>query len=75
MNNELDFIDVLSILSFWISLQNLKINISQQDMDNQTTELTERLEKAINDIHEHLSVQDTKINALLNRLEDLNGNT
>ena len=73
MNRELDLMDILSIASFLIAVQNLDLNVSGDDMHRQTNELTERLEKAINDIHEHLTVQDAKLNIILNRLEDVYG--
>ena len=75
MNREYDFLDVLTIASFLISLQNLDLNASTDDLSKYTTEIIERLEKDLDDIHGHLSVQDAKINALLNRLEDLYGST
>ena len=37
--------------------------------DAQTQELDERLRKVIDDIHGHLSVQDAKLNLILNKLE------
>lgn len=73
MNREYDFLDVLTIASFLISLQNLDLNASTDDLSKYTNEIIERLEKDLDDIHGHLSVQDAKINALLNRLEDLYG--
>ena len=75
MNREYDFLDVLTIASFLISLQNLDLNASTDDLSKYTNEIIERLEKDLDDIHGHLSVQDAKINALLNRLEDLYGST
>ena len=75
MNREYDFLDVLTIASFLISLQNLDLNASTDDLSKYTNEIIERLEKDLDDIHGHLSVQDAKINALMNRLEDLYGST
>lgn len=75
MNREYDFLDALTIASFLISLQNLDLNASSDDIAKTSNEIIERLEKDLDDIHGHLSVQDAKINALLNRLEDLHGNT
>ena len=75
MNREYDFLDVLTIASFLISLQNLDLNASTDDLSKYTNQIIERLEKDLDDIHGHLSVQDAKINALLNRLEDLYGST
>ena len=68
-NGELKFLDILSIISFAIALENLDLNISARDLDAQTQELDERLRKVIDDIHGHLSVQDAKLNLILNKLE------
>lgn len=68
-NGELKFLDILSIISFAIALENLDLNISARDLDAQTQELDARLRKVIDDIHGHLSVQDAKLNLILNKLE------
>lgn len=73
---EWTFLDILSIASFCISLQNLDLNISQDNLDNQTQELDKRLRYVVDDIHRHLQNQDAKINKILNLLEELkNGDT
>ena len=63
--NELTFIDVLSIISFCVSLQNLDLNLSQNDLDKQTQELDSRLKRVVDDIHLHLQEQDKKIDLIL----------
>ena len=68
-NGELTFLDILSIISFCVGLQNLELNITASDIDAQTQDLDKRLHGVINDIHGHLSVQDTKLNLILNKLE------
>jgi len=68
-NGELTFLDIISIISFCVGLQNLDLNITEQDITNQTQELDARLRDVVDDIHNHLSVQDTKLNVILNRLE------
>ena len=70
-NEELTFLDLLSIVSFCVALQNLDLNLAQEDLDNQTQELDRSLRKVVDDIHQHLSVQDAKLNLILNRLEEL----
>ena len=65
------FIDLLSIISFCVGLQNLDLNLAQEDLDRQTQELDSRLRTVVDDIHGHLSVQDTKLNLILNKLEVL----
>lgn len=74
-NRELSFIDLLSIASFVIALQNLDLNVGQDDISKQTHDLMNGLEQAISDIHGHLAVQDTKLSIILNKLEELYGDT
>ena len=68
-DNQLTFIDILSILSFIIGLQNLELNITQNDMDDQTREIDRRASNLVSDaleeIHTHLQEQDAKIDRLL----------
>lgn len=71
-NGELTFLDIISIISFCVGLQNLDLNLAQEDLDAQTQELDRRLREVVDDIHSHLSVQDTKLNMILNRLEAMN---
>lgn len=70
-NGELTFLDIISIISFCVGLQNLDLNTAQEDLDNQTQELDKKLRKNIEDIHQHLSVQDAKLNLILNKLENM----
>lgn len=57
-NKNLDIIDFLSVLSFYIGLQNLDENLSQE-------KAADLLSIAIQDIHDHLSEQDKKIDKIL----------
>lgn len=69
-NGEWTFIDLLSIVSFIVGLQNLDLNLTQENLDNQTVELKaqvdKEVQKALEDIHKHLEMQDEKLNTLLN---------
>lgn len=74
-NGQLTFLDILSILSFLISCQNLELNVSQDDIAKQAKELSEqadkRIQKVLDEIHGHLSVQDSKLNILMEQLEEI----
>lgn len=74
-NGQLQFMDILSILSFMISCKNLDLNISAEDIARSAHEINEmgdkRIERVLEEIHGHLSVQDTKLNIILKQLEDL----
>ena len=69
-NGQWTFIDLLSILSFMIGVENLELNVAQEDLDNQTQELDRRLKAVIDEIHSHLEAQDEKIDTILKLLEE-----
>lgn len=67
---ELTLLDLISIISFCVGLQNLELNITEQDINEQTQDLNKSLKAVVDDIHNHLSVQDAKLNLILNKLEE-----
>ena len=69
-NGEFTFLDLVSIISFCVGLQNLDLNIAQEDLDNQTQELDRKLRENVNDIHEHLQIQDEKLDMILEELRN-----
>ena len=74
-DGQFDFLDIVSLMSFCIALENLDLNISQEDIQKSSAEIerhfNDKLEKALSDIHGHLSVQDTKMNIILEKLEEI----
>ena len=68
-NGEFTFLDIISIISFCVGLQNLDLNITEQDINNQTQELDRRLKEVVDDIHRHLQAQDDKIDAILSEVQ------
>ena len=64
-DGEWTFIDIISLIGFCVGLQNLDLNISQENLDNQTQELDAKLHEVVNDIHKYLTLQDEKINRIL----------
>ena len=68
-NGSLTFLDLLTIISFCVGLQNLDLNIAQDDLDKQTKELDRRLREVVDDIHQHLQVQDAKLDRILSEVE------
>lgn len=73
-NKELTFIDILSIASFIIGLQNLDLNITQNDLSSQTKEIDDKADKRVNallsEIHDHLQAQDRKIDRIERLVQD-----
>lgn len=74
-NGQLDFLDIISIMSFVIGLENLEMNITQNDIANQTAEIDERvndhLQSVLNEIHAHLEDQDTRLSVIEKTLKEI----
>ena len=60
-----DLLDAVSLVSFFIALENLEMNITQEDMQEVETKFNERLETILQEIHGHLAEQDKKLDLLL----------
>lgn len=69
-NGEITFLDLLAVMSFAIGLANYGENLTQSDKQELMEEVNQGVKTALHDIHEHLSVQDTKINLLLRLVEE-----
>lgn len=74
-NGQLNFIDLLSVLSFYIALLNLDMNITQNDIAEQTADIDNRvnqhLHSILDEIHQHLQEQDIKLSDIQKQLEEL----
>ena len=72
---QISIIDLLSVMSFYIGLINLEMNITQNDIAEQTTEIdqkvNEHLHNVLTEIHSHLQSQDKKLIEIEKRLEEL----
>lgn len=64
-NNQLTFLDIITIMSFCISLMNLDENLSQGDKQDLQNDLTEKMKIILKEIHSHLEDQDKKIDKIL----------
>ena len=64
------FLDIITLISFCIALENLDMNITQEDMQNSTEKLDKALRSNVEEIHEHLEMQDEKINKILEVLNN-----
>ena len=62
-NRELDVLDILNVLSFYIGIKNLDENLSQTTAGN-------LLDKAVEDIHKHLEEHDSKRDMILKELSN-----
>ena len=66
---QLTFIDILSVASFLIALENLDENMTQSDKQELQSDLADKSNSILKEIHDHLEEQDRKLEAILNRLE------
>lgn len=64
-NGEFTFIDIISLISFYVGLENYASNISQEDVQQVA-------EGILNEIHNHLQEQDQKIDKILEVLNEGN---
>lgn len=71
-NNQLAFLDIISIMSFCISLMNLDENLSQGDKQDLQNDLAEKMEIILQEIHGHLEKQDIKIDKILEEVSNDN---
>ena len=68
--NQLDLMDILNVLSFYIGLLNLQENLTQSDKQDLMHEFDTQTATILKEIHKHLEVQDNKIDYILKRLEE-----
>ena len=59
-----DFLDILTLMSFVISLENLDLNVTQEDAQNLEKNMDEKMNRLLNEIHAHLKAQDKKIDEI-----------
>lgn len=64
-NGQLDFLDILNIMSFIIGLMNYDENLTQNDKQDLMQELNAKSDKLLVEIHRHLTEQDKKIDTIL----------
>lgn len=67
--NQLSFIDLLSIASFAIALENLEENMTQSDKQDLQKDLSNKADLLLKEIHQHLEQQDKKIDEILRRIK------
>ena len=73
-NSEWSFLDLITIIGFCVGLQNLELNITQNDLEEQTgainKEVDDKVREALADIHEHLRIQDEKLDRIIEVLKN-----
>lgn len=69
-NGEWTFLDIVSLMSFCIGLQNLDMNSTQEDMQNADHNSAMRADRILKEIHSHLEEQDRKIDLIMEVLNN-----
>lgn len=69
-NVQFDFLDIITLLGFVISVENLNQNLSQNDKQDLQNDLSEKAERILNEIHNHLQSQDEKLNRIMEMLHE-----
>ena len=71
-SGQLDFLDLISIASFVIALQNLDLNVTQEDAQALQRALSEKTDLLLDEIHRHLEAQDVKLSNIETLLKEIN---
>ena len=72
-NGQLDFLDILTVMSFVIGLINLDENVTQSDKQELQHDLADKADMLLQEIHTHLEIQDIKLDHIIERLEAIDG--
>ena len=73
-SQQFELLDILNIISFYIQIRNLGANLTRADKQDLMHEVDNRTEKVLNEINEHLKIQDYKLDKILSKLEALEEN-
>ena len=68
-NGEYTFLDLLNILSFFLALKNLDLNVDQNYMQDVQQKFNDQISSVVDQIHAHLQTQDDKIDEILSILK------
>ena len=68
-DGQLDFLDLITLASFVIALQNLEENITQSDKAELQEDLSNKADLLLQEIHGHLQKQDAILNQILEELK------
>ena len=69
-HGEFTFIDMLALLSFFVGVANLDMNVTQEDKQELQSDLSNQTNVLLDEIHGHLAKQDQKIDMLIRLLEE-----
>ena len=69
-NQQWDFLDWISVMSFLIGIANYQENLTQGDKQDLLHEVDEATEQTIAKVRQHLAEQDKKIDKILEMLKN-----
>ena len=69
-SDNLDFLDILTVLGFVVSVENLNQNLSQNDKQDLQNDLADKSDKILQEIHSHLELQDAKLEWIMEKLNE-----
>lgn len=65
---EFTFLDIITLISFFIGLANLEENLTQGDKQELQEDLSNKADLLLNEIHSHLEEQDKKLDLILQEI-------
>ena len=68
-NGQFTFLDIITLMGFFISIMNLNENLTQNDKQDLQQTFSDKTDALLQEIHSHLQEQDKKIDELLERGE------
>jgi septal ring factor EnvC (AmiA/AmiB activator) len=71
MNNNLDFLDILSIISFAISIANYEQNLQQSSNDDLMKEIDQKTKELLSKLESDISRQNADISEIRHMLINL----
>ena len=69
-NGEFTFLDIISLMSFFIGLMNLGENLTQGDKQELQEDLSQKADLLLQEIHNHLEKQDSLLQQILKEIQD-----
>lgn len=69
-NGEWTFLDLISIASFFVGIENLDMNLTQDDKQDLQRDLSEKSDVILSEIHKHLEEQDKLLKEIWSKLNE-----
>lgn len=70
--DNITFLDLITLISFVIGLENLQENLGQSDKQEIQNNLSEKADVILKEIHKHLQEQDDKLEEIRRLLNEKN---